>query len=111
MFLCLFYVQVIWIRLYKRDSYKDTGTLLQLQSLIDRSNVPLKPKKNVNAAEDFVKVCSCFVIMLTGVLSVSHHAFFVHLQVVMEGHVLAAAMQYFGMTSHLMLPKAISLTS
>ena len=48
--------QVIWARLYKKDSYRDAGTLLHLQTLINRSNVPKKPSKNVNAAEDFIQV-------------------------------------------------------
>lgn len=28
----------------------------QLRSLINRTNVPLKPKSHVNAAEDFIEV-------------------------------------------------------
>ena len=39
-----------------QDSYKDAGTLLHLQTLINRSNVHNKPSKNVNAAEDFIQV-------------------------------------------------------
>ena len=40
----------------RENSYKDAGTLLHLQTLINRSNVPKKPSKNVNAAEDFIQV-------------------------------------------------------
>ena len=52
----LFPIQVMWIRLYQKDAFQDFGTLQQLQSLINRSNVPVKPKNNVNAAEDFIQV-------------------------------------------------------
>ena len=55
--LCTFtFCQIIWKRLYNKESNKDVGTLKQLQTLIDRTNVPLKPFKNVNAAEDFLQV-------------------------------------------------------
>ena len=40
----------------RENSYKDAGTLLHLQTLINRSNVPKKPSKNVNIAEDFIQV-------------------------------------------------------
>lgn len=62
----------MWTRLYK-DSTANGGTLKQLQHLINRTNVPQKPKKDVNAAEDFV-------------------------QIVTLGHVIASAMQFFKMT-------------
>ena len=48
--------QVIWTRLYGNDSYADAGTLLQLKSLINRSNVRPTVKKDVNAAMDFLQV-------------------------------------------------------
>lgn len=51
--------QVLWKRLYKKgNTFTERCTLPQLQSLINRSNVPLNPKSNVNAAEDFIEVCS-----------------------------------------------------
>jgi L1 cell adhesion molecule like protein len=63
------YLQVMWKRFYKKgDSFTDRCTLPQLQSLINRTNVPLDPKKNVHAAEDFMEV-------------------------ILKGHVTAAALQ------------------
>ena len=62
---CIYtFTQVIWKHLYKEGAYKDAETLAQLKSLINRTNVPKKPKVNVNAAEDFLKVdtvvsCAC----------------------------------------------------
>ena len=50
------------------------GTILQLKNLLNRSNVPRDVHKDVNATEDFV-----------------------HL--VLSGHIIAAAMEYFGMES------------
>ena len=52
----LFPLQVMWVHLYQKEAFQDFGTLQQLQSLINRSNVPVKPKNNVNAAEDFIQV-------------------------------------------------------
>ena len=52
----------------------DGGTLFQLRNLTNRRNVRKDPTDNVNACEDF------FLI-------------------VTEGHILAATMQVFGMTS------------
>ena len=52
----LFPLQVMWVRLYQKEAFQDFGTLQQLQSLVNRSNVPVKPKNNVNAAEDFIRV-------------------------------------------------------
>ena len=34
------FTQVIWKRLYEEGAYKDAGTLAQLKSLINRTNVP-----------------------------------------------------------------------
>ena len=64
---------MLWKRLYG-DSAADKGTLRQLQHLINRTNVPARPKKNMNAAEDFV-------------------------QVVVIGHVTALAMTHFSMVT------------
>ena len=52
----------------------ERGTLCQLRNLINRRNVTKKPKKNVNAAEDF-------------------------LEVVITGHILTAVMSCLGMSS------------
>ena len=64
---------MLWNRLYG-DSASDKGTLQQLQHLINHTNVPAKPKKNMNAAEDFM-------------------------QVLVIGHVAALAMTHFTMTT------------
>ena len=37
-------LQVMWVRLHQKEAFQDFGTLQQLQSLINRSNVPVKPK-------------------------------------------------------------------
>ena len=51
----------------------DVGTLMQLRNLVNRRNIkPTKPKDDVNASEDF-------------------------LQMIVECHVLTAAMEFFGM--------------
>ena len=55
-----------------KDSYSDGGTLNQLKHLINRSNVPKKPSKGVNATEDFLRL-------------------------VTVGHTIAASMAYFKM--------------
>ena len=55
--------QVMWKHLYKEgDAFSERCTMPQLQSLINRSNLPINPK---NAAEDFVEVSSCTVKALT----------------------------------------------
>ena len=66
--------QVIWKRLYKSTSASDVGTIFQLRNLINRKNIGNKPSKDVNAFEDFF-----------------------HLLV--ESHVLSAAMGFLGMES------------
>ena len=63
---------MIWKRLYKATSGSDHGTLYQLRNLIQRRNVGKQPKKDFNA----------------------HHDFF---NVVLTSHILAAAMEMFGM--------------
>lgn len=67
-------IQVIWKRLYKATSGSDHGTLYQLRNLVQRRNVGKQPKKDFNA----------------------HHDFF---NVVVTSHILAAAMEVFGMDS------------
>lgn len=63
----------MWKRLCD-DSAMDKGTLQQLKHLINRTNLPQKPKNNMNAADDFVKV-------------------------VVIGHVSALALKHFHMLS------------
>ena len=62
----------MWKRLYKSTSASDIGTIFQLRNLINRKNIGNKPKNDVNAHEDFF-----------------------HLLV--ESHVLAAAIEFLGM--------------
>ena len=50
--------------LYKEGVYKDAGTLAQLKSLINRTNIPKMPKVNVNAAEDFLNVSMSFILYM-----------------------------------------------
>lgn len=50
-------LQVLWKRLYRKGtSFTEQCSLPQLQALINRSNVPMDPKKNVHAAHDFIEV-------------------------------------------------------
>ena len=67
-------LQVIWKRLYKCSSSKDVGTLYQLRNLINRRNVVSDPTRDVTACEEF------FLL-------------------VVEAHILYAAMDTFEMTS------------
>lgn len=62
------------MRLYKASSGMERGTLYQIRNMINRRNVTKTPKKNVNAAEDF-------------------------LEAVVIGYILAAVMNYLGMSS------------
>ena len=65
---------MIWNQLYNAKSAKDKGTLTQLQNVIYRSNVPTTVKNNFSAAQDFFDL-------------------------VLEAHVTAAALEFFGMSS------------
>ena len=58
----------------KGRSSCDVGTLMQLRNVINRRNIKTKAKDAVNAHEDF-------------------------LQLIIECHVLAAGMEFFGMQS------------
>ena len=60
--------------MYSASSGSDGGTLFQLRNLVNRRNVRVDPSDDVNSSEDF---------LLT----------------VVEGHILAAAMEIFGMSS------------
>lgn len=62
----------MWVRLYRKGTSMEGGTILQLKNLLNRSSVPREVHKDVNAVEDF-------------------------LEVVLAGHVIAAAMAYFEM--------------
>lgn len=62
------------MRLYKASSGMERDTLYQIRNMINRRNVTKTPKKNVNAAEDF-------------------------LEAVVIGYILAAVMNYLGMSS------------
>ena len=64
----------MWTRLYRKGTSSEKGTLLQLKQLINRTSVPREPQKDMNASEDF-------------------------LQVIFISHIIAAALQYFGMKS------------
>ena len=66
------YLQVIWGQHYKNSSSVEKGTLKHLEVLINRSNVPTVVKHNFNAAEDF-------------------------LESVIDAHIIAAALEFFGM--------------
>ena len=57
-------VQVIWKHFYKKgDAFSEACTMPQLKSLINRTNVPLHPKNDVNAAEDFLEVQYLYIII------------------------------------------------
>ena len=59
----IYFVQVIWKQLYSCSSSSDHGTLYQLRNLINRRNVVVDPKRDVNACEDFfVLTVKCYII-------------------------------------------------
>ncbi len=68
----VFIHQIIFQRLYSGGSNCDGGTLLQLRNELNRRNVASKPDGRFNASVDF-------------------------LQLITECHVLAAAMNFFGL--------------
>ena len=65
-------IQVIFNKYFDQQSAKDGGTLCQLRNIINRSNVTGNVKKEMNATEDFLKS-------------------------VLNAHVVAAALTFFGM--------------
>ena len=73
-------------RLYKTQSGMERGTLFQLRNLIHRSNVSSNPKKDTNAAEDF-------------------------LEVVVTGYVISTVMAFLGMSSLDNIPLSIDVPS
>lgn len=75
-----YHLQVVWSRLYKCTSSQDPGTLFQLRNLINRRNVIKDVRNDMNATEDFFKT-------------------------VLVGHILTAAMQFFGMEDESSTPQ------
>lgn len=75
-------MQVIWNRLYKEESFCDKGTLKHLANIIRRSNVPKKVKNNFSAAQDFYSL-------------------------IVDAHIVAAAMAYFGLDSTESIPTGV----
>lgn len=71
---CLNTAQAVWSRFYSTSSVRDKGTLYNLRNLLNRTSVPQNVKKNVNAVEDF-------------------------LEVLVQGHILAAALKITGLAS------------
>ena len=64
--------QVIFNQLYSRESEGEKGTLKQLQTAINRTNIPVKVKDNPIAVEDFIGLT-------------------------LHAHIVAAAMEFFKM--------------
>ena len=60
--------------MYKEDSFCQKGTLKQLQNLLHRQKIPKEVKKDFRAVNDFI-------------------------QLLMDGHIVAAALEFFGMGS------------
>ena len=60
--------------MFSGDSFCDKGTLKQLQNLIHRQGVPKVVKKDFRVANDFMNV-------------------------VLDGHIIAALLKFFGMES------------
>ena len=50
----MYALQVIWKYFYSEQSAGEHGTMYQLRNLLNRSNVPKKPKKNFDACDDFL---------------------------------------------------------
>ena len=73
------FFQMIWKYYYSDKSSREHGTLYQLRNVLNRSNVVKDPMKNFNACDDF------FVLAV-------------------ESHIIAAALNIFGMTSMEDLP-------
>lgn len=47
-------MQTIWKQLYSHNSHLDKGSLFQLKTTCQRSNVPADPTRNMNATEAFL---------------------------------------------------------
>ena len=72
--------QVIWKEMYLTNSGTDVGSMYRMRNVLGRSNISNTPRKNVNAAENF-------------------------LTLVVESHVLAAAMQLLNLKALDDMPK------
>lgn len=66
------FYQVMFNKMYNKASIGDKGTLRQLQVIINRQNLPAQVKDDPRAVEEF-------------------------LEVVLDAHIIAASLQYFGM--------------
>jgi len=75
---------VIWKYFYNTGSGSEPGALFQLKNRISRTTVGKKPKSNFDACEDF-------------------------LEVVIVGHILAAALEVLGMQNREDKPSADAL--
>lgn len=82
----------------KKNTFNEKGTLAQLQSLINRRNLPADPKQNVNAVEDFIQVLLAQHVGAHAVFSCKT-ALTLLLQVITKGNVVAATLEHFGMES------------
>ena len=71
--------QVIFNQLYSRGSEGEKGTLKQLQTAINRTNIPVKVKDDPMAVEDFIGLT-------------------------LDAHIVAAAMEFFKMKDATSLP-------
>jgi L1 cell adhesion molecule like protein len=67
------FLGVIYNRLYTNESKGDSGTMSQLKNLINRTNVPVKPKQNVNAADHFFQV-----VVIAHVIAATLHFFYMN---------------------------------
>uniref|UniRef100_A0A1X7SZV1 Uncharacterized protein n=1 Tax=Amphimedon queenslandica TaxID=400682 RepID=A0A1X7SZV1_AMPQE len=66
--------EVIWKKFYDTKSFMDKGSMAQLRNLIDRRNISADSESDYNACDDFFTV-------------------------VVECHIIAAAMQYLKMAT------------
>ena len=71
--------QVIWKKLYKTRSGMERGTLYQLRNLINRRNVVMSCKDDMNAGEVFFEL-------------------------VVNGYIITAILDFLGMSSVIDLP-------
>ncbi|XP_019862116.1 PREDICTED: uncharacterized protein LOC109590666, partial [Amphimedon queenslandica] len=67
-------LEVIWKKFYDTKSFMDKGSMAQLRNLIDRRNISADSESDYNACDDFFTV-------------------------VVECHIIAAAMQYLKMAT------------
>lgn len=72
---------MIFDQLYSKESEGEKGTLKQLQTAINHTNIPTKVKDDPMAVEDFMDL-------------------------ILDAHIVAAAMEFFGMTNVTSTPTA-----